>query len=183
MKILSIIPAALLSISEAAANQMFLLQLFNKPQNPFPMFPTTPANLTQYLIEKDWLENDDALVNELLLSKRENVHGLLYDEVQELQERILHSFSDVVTRESIGKSGDGRDIWMLKLTPNTSQNRTDKGALLLTGAHHARELVSVQMGLYTLLDLLQAYAKYSYYNLDANCNEEDPLLCSSVDGT
>jgi hypothetical protein len=30
----------------------------------------------------------------------------------------------------------------------------DKKAILMTGAHHSRELVSVQMPLFTILDLL-----------------------------
>ena len=41
---------------------------------------------------------------------------------------------------------------MLKIDA-TPQN-LDKKAILMTGAHHSRELVSAQMPLYTILDLL-----------------------------
>jgi len=54
-----------------------------------------------------------------------------------------------VTKESIGKTYEGRDILMLKLnaTPYFTKrglaSNPDKKAILLTGAHHSRELVSV----------------------------------------
>jgi carboxypeptidase T len=63
---------------------------------------------------------------------------------------ILADFGDIVELESIGKTYEGRDIWMLKIGASSQ----DKKAILMTGAHHARELVSVQMPLYTILDLL-----------------------------
>lgn len=91
---------------------------------------------------------------------------MLYDDVISLMDRLLKDFSDVLTKESIGKTYEGRNIWMLKLdaTPLLDKmgisSRKDKKALLMTGAHHSRELVSTQMPLYTLLDLLQQLAKY-----------------------
>lgn len=41
---------------------------------------------------------------------------------------------------------------MLKIDYNPKNK--DKKAILMTGAHHSRELVSVQMPLYSILDLL-----------------------------
>jgi hypothetical protein len=84
-----------------------------------------------------------------LISTRKGVNHLLYDEVINLCDHILESFPDVVTKESIGKTYEGRDILMLKLnaTPYFTKrglaSNPDKKAILLTGAHHSRELVSV----------------------------------------
>ena len=38
-----------------------------------------------------------------------------------------------------------------------NRHTSEKKAILLTGAHHSRELVSVQMPLYTVVDLLHRY--------------------------
>jgi carboxypeptidase T len=87
----------------------------------------------------------------LLISQKPGVNHLLYDEVAQLVTDILANFGDIVELESIGKTFEGRDIFMLKIDA-TGDN--DKKAILLTGAHHSRELVSVQMPLFTILDLL-----------------------------
>ena len=89
---------------------------------------------------------------------------MLYDEVMKLVREIKATFPKIIKLESIGKSLQGRDIWMLKLEAHrflerngmavNTQDKADRKAILLTGAHHARELVSVQMPLYSLLQLL-----------------------------
>lgn len=49
-------------------------------------------------------------------------------------------------------------MWMMKLHhPNNTDTKSK--TLLMTGAHHSRELSSIQMPLYTLLSVLQGYAK------------------------
>jgi len=92
------------------------------------------------------------------------VHHLLYDEVMKLVKEIKSAFPKIIKLESIGKSYEDRDIWLIKLEAHrflernglavNTQDKIDRKAILLTGAHHARELVSVQMPLYMLLDLL-----------------------------
>ena len=107
---------------------------------------------------------DDEFFNRVLISPRDGVHHLLYDEVMKLIREIKASFPRIIKLESIGKSYEGRDIWLLKLEAHrflernglavNTQDKGDRKAILMTGAHHARELVSVQMPLYMLLDLL-----------------------------
>ena len=77
---------------------------------------------------------------------------------------IAAEFPQLVQMESIGKTFDDRDIWMMKidgtslLSPNTQfDGNSDKKAILLTGAHHSRELISTQMPLYAAIDLLHGY--------------------------
>lgn len=64
----------------------------------------------------------------------------------------MENFGEFVQLESIGKTYENRDIMMLKIDA-TPQN-LDKKAILMTGAHHSRELVSIQMPLFAILDLL-----------------------------
>ena len=106
------------------------------------------------------LATNDALLRELLISKRPAINHLLYDEVMVLMHKMGSEFSNIMKVESIGKTYDNRDIFMLKIdaTDYFKQHGIDtikdKKALLMTGAHHSRELVSVQMPLYTILDIL-----------------------------
>ena len=60
-------------------------------------------------------EFDDQLVQDLLISQREGVHHILYDEVLDLVRTIADDFSDFISIESIGKTGDNRDIFMLNI--------------------------------------------------------------------
>ena len=112
-------------------------------------------------------EFDDHLIDKILFSPRPTVHHLLYDEVVELMNAIASDFPEIVEPlESIGKSYQGRDMNMIKidagkhlesiLGPST-QSKEDRKAILLTGAHHSRELVSVQMPLYMVVNLLHGY--------------------------
>jgi len=53
-------------------------------------------------------------------------------------------FSDIISLESIGKTHENRDILMIKIEADIlAQPGAERKAILLTGAHHSRELVSV----------------------------------------
>ena len=87
---------------------------------------------------------DGDMIQELLISKRPNVHHLLYDEVIALINHIQKEFNHFITLESIGKSYENRDIWMIKVEyDKLISNNSHRKAILMTGAHHSRELVSV----------------------------------------
>ena len=102
---------------------------------------------------------DDDLINDLLISKRPGVHHLLYDEVIDLMQQLANNFPEILTLESVGKTFDNRDIWMMNIdgTKMLGNTNPDPKAILMVGAHHARELVSVQMPLYSVLDLMQGW--------------------------
>lgn len=54
---------------------------------------------------------------------------------------------------------DATDYLRNKMAPlaNPEDQNQERKAILLTGAHHARELVSVQMPLYVVVDLLHGF--------------------------
>jgi murein tripeptide amidase MpaA len=61
-------------------------------------------------------------------------------------------FPDLVKINSIGKSFQGRDINYLEIDmPSEVKN---KPAILLTGATHARELISTSFNVYQMLKLV-----------------------------
>lgn len=85
---------------------------------------------------------------------------MLYDEIEYLLKKIREEFSDIVTVEEIGRSTENRPLHVYKFDATKYfdklkiKTNPSKKALLMTGLHHARELVSGQMPLYTVLDIL-----------------------------
>lgn len=55
------------------------------------------------------------MMNILLISPRPGLHHLLIDEVNVLMQEMADAFPELLKLVSIGKTGDGRDIPMIKL--------------------------------------------------------------------
>jgi len=119
--------------------------MIHHPENLHPQFAETYKPLTNVLMNQEGtLKTNDKLLDDLLISPREGYHGLMYDEAMGLMNTIAREFPEMVTMESIGRTHQDRDIWMMKINgaPHITGDNTDKKAILLTGAHHSRELVS-----------------------------------------
>ncbi len=69
-----------------------------------------------------------------------------YDEVKAELERLHQAHPAITTLDSIGQTGEGREIFRLRISkdPHTASQLP---AMLLTGGHHAREHVSVEVPL------------------------------------
>ncbi|MEH2257301.1 M14 family metallopeptidase [Nostoc sp.] len=78
--------------------------------------------------------------------------------------RILHSyakeFPQLVRIESIGKSYEGRDIWLLTVTNFATGPHQEKPALWVDGNIHATELAPSSVCLYLLQTLVTAYGTH-----------------------
>jgi len=61
----------------------------------------------------------------------------------------------LITLSSIGQSYEGRNLTLLQLEVVNSVQ--DKPLTFITGAHHARELISIKMPFATLLNILHGY--------------------------
>lgn len=62
----------------------------------------------------------------------------------------------VAQKKSIGKTHEGRDIFMIKISDNVNQQE-DEPAVLITGAHHARESASPMTVTRFMFYLLENY--------------------------
>ena len=75
--------------------------------------------------------------------------------------RILHTYAEefphLVGIESIGKSYEGRDIWLLRVTCFATGPDREKPALWVDGNIHATELAPSSVCLYLLQTLVTAY--------------------------
>lgn len=64
---------------------------------------------------------------------------ILYDDVIEIMGTLKKEFPQEITLGSIGSSFESNEIPLITLTLNPNST----SAMLLTGAHHSRELASV----------------------------------------
>ena len=62
-------------------------------------------------------------------------------------------FPEIITVSSFGKTFEERDMMMVTLTSNQSATTS----MMITGAHHSRELSSIQLPLLGVLKILHRY--------------------------
>jgi murein tripeptide amidase MpaA len=77
--------------------------------------------------------------------------------------RLLHDYAsarpDLVSLQSLGKSHEGRDIWLAVVTQQATGPDTDKPAFWCDGNIHAAELTASTACLYWLHQLMLGYGK------------------------
>jgi len=94
---------------------------------------------------------DDHIMKLLL---RKDLNHLLLSDVLDLMKSLQREFPEAIKLESIGKTYQGRDMPMIVLDARDYLLKTmgikaedvhiqQKPAILITGAHHARELTSI----------------------------------------
>ncbi len=68
-------------------------------------------------------------------------------------------FPNLAQLTSIGKSLEGRDIWAIRLTKDVATNNPAKPHILFNSMHHAREVMTAEVGLDIVDQLLTQYGK------------------------
>ena len=66
-------------------------------------------------------------------------HYYTYDEMVEFLESAHKDYPSLTTLESIGKSGEGRDIWAVTITDNKTGDVCKKPAIYIDGNFHAEK--------------------------------------------
>ncbi|MCR4883169.1 MAG: hypothetical protein K6A68_06345 [Clostridiales bacterium] len=84
-------------------------------------------------------------------------HYLRYDEMTDWLHRLVAAHPDLALLESIGKTYEGRDIWLITVTDFSSGKPESKSALSMDGGIHATEVASTMGVLYTLDALLSGF--------------------------
>ena len=83
-----------------------------------------------------------------------------YQQMTDAMKALAKKYPKLVKMESIGKSWEGRDIWVLKISsPKNKSGNQIKPRIVLTGLHHAREWQTGEAALYTAEKLLEGYGK------------------------
>ena len=119
------------------------------------------ASLTDKMQQsKDFSEK---MKHELLIPRLGN--HLSYHDSLVMIEQLRKEFPDHIKVSSLGKSYEGRDIPLITL--QTGKKPTaDRPAILLTGAHHSREGVSIQMPFYIIFKFLHGAIHNDQYYID-----------------
>jgi hypothetical protein len=83
--------------------------------------------------------------------------------------RDLHSaYPDLTTLQSIGKSEEGRDMWLLTINNSKTGKDTDKPGVYVDGAIHGNEIQATEVCLYLASYMLDSY-------------DDNPVITNLVD--
>lgn len=95
---------------------------------------------------------------------------LTFNEVIAMLDEMVSLYPDLISsKESIGESIEGRDLWMVKISDNPSVNEPEP-EVLYTAIHHAREPAGLMTVIYYMWYLLENY-------------DSDPMIQTLVDNT
>ena len=82
-----------------------------------------------------------------------------YDELTKLLKAYVKEYPKLFKLESIGKSYEGRDVWLITATNFKSGDDADKPALWVDGNIHASEVTASAACLYFIHTLATKYGK------------------------
>lgn len=83
-----------------------------------------------------------------------------YEDLTHILHAYAEEFPQLVSIESIGKSYEGRDIWLMRVTCFATGSDREKPALWVDGNIHATELAPSSACLYLLQTLVTAYGTH-----------------------
>ena len=84
-------------------------------------------------------------------------HYPRYDELTRIVHEVASTWPDLVTLESIGKSHEGREVWLLTVTDRTTGPAADKPAFWVDGSIHAAELAPTVAILHLVSQLVTGF--------------------------
>ncbi|MFJ6746996.1 M14 family metallopeptidase [Streptomyces sp. NPDC091266] len=79
-----------------------------------------------------------------------------YDEARQQIDALVAKYPDLLSKQTIGTSHEGRDILALKLSKNVTKDEAEP-EVLFTAHQHAREHLTVEMALYLLDEFTGKY--------------------------
>lgn len=95
-----------------------------------------------------------------------------YSLMTQLFHELLLNNSDIMSLSSLGKTHEGRDIWMVKLSDNVDIDEDEPGVLLM-GAHHGDEKPSFEVLIFFIKYIIDNYSKENTDNDDDGLLNED----------
>lgn len=82
-----------------------------------------------------------------------------YEEMTEIMHDLAYSYPDLLTLESIGKSEQGRDMWLITLNNPKTGKASDKPAMYIDGNVHGNEVQATETVLYSIWYLTKSYGE------------------------
>lgn len=82
-----------------------------------------------------------------------------YDQAVAEMSALETQYPNLCQKVSLGKTAEGRDIWAMRITKDVqSSSSSQKPGVVITGCHHAREWMSVEIPLHVGHELVEKYA-------------------------
>ncbi|SFS36221.1 M14 family metallopeptidase [Marininema halotolerans] len=91
-------------------------------------------------------------------NKDANYHN--YNEMKAEIDQVASAHPDIVSKFSIGKSYEGKDIWAVKISDQVNKDENEP-EVLYVGGHHAREHLTIEMTLNLMKWLTDDYGSDS----------------------
>ena len=105
-----------------------------------------------------------------------------YAEMVDEIDKAVADHPEIISKFSVGKSHEGRDIWAVKISDNVGQDESEPEALVTHG-QHAREHLTIEQGLYTMNLLTDGYASDSAIKSLVDGRELTLVLNVNPDGS
>lgn len=112
----------------------------------------------------------DAYVAGRLAGQRRGAEYFTYERLVEALEMWEANHSAIARLHVIGRTWEGRDILAMKVSDNPDRDEAEP-AVLINGAHHAREWISTEVAMESLRQLLEGYGRDA--NLTRLVNERE----------
>jgi hypothetical protein len=157
--------------TETVANILSGTQALEQANATAAAAPKNPNEKSLVEILKSCQDENDFVTK--VLSRKDGLNHLLLSDMNHLMEKLATEFPAYAKVSSIGKSFEGRDINMLEITapdvgPGSQSlsmqpvegseqpsHPSKKPAIFMTGATHARELISSSINMYKAVKLIQ----------------------------
>ncbi|MCK5258604.1 MAG: hypothetical protein KAJ69_03720, partial [Thermoplasmatales archaeon] len=97
-----------------------------------------------------------------------------YSSMTQLFHELLLNNSDIMSLSSLGKTHEGRDIWVVKFSDNVNEDEDEPGVLFM-GAHHGNEKPSFEVLIFFIQYMLENYGKENTDNDNDGQINEDPI--------
>jgi len=130
--VIYIIFSSATSISKTNSNEVFDNEILT----------TSLQVKLEKLIENKCLEKD--------------AHYYSYDELTELLDELQQDYSNIFMYESLGKTHEGRNVWLVKISDNVEINESEP-EVLFTGGIHGNELPAYQVLIYSIKAIVENY--------------------------
>ena len=104
-----------------------------------------------------------------------------YQDMTNLFYDLEDSYPDIMSLNSIGKTYEGRNVWMVKLSDNVDEDENEPGVLLM-GAHHGNEKPSFETLIFFIKHMVTYYGKENTDDdHDGNGDDADEQKVEQVD--
>lgn len=101
---------------------------------------------------------------------------LTYEKMTDALKQLAETYPNLARLDSIGKSHEGRDLWLMTITNFQTGKDIDKPAYWIDGNIHAAEITGSATALYTIQYLLENYGRNDEATSDPNLAMVNTLL-------